>query len=985
MIRHVLAAVSAFIIIGVSAPSRLAGAEKTAAIPDLTKGEGPSIREAAKDDWPLDFAPGYSRIKGWIYPGLKIGIKGTRDWSRDQRVRASEKSRQILITRVPADSKIRRQLKVGDVILGVDGKPFSKHAVHQFRDTVRSRLQPEGKMSVITWRKDWKASRTVTLHLVDDIVDFTKGDAPDQSVDWNLGATGARGWVYGKNDETFLARQILVTKVHNGSPAEGILQKGDVILGVEGKRFESDARKTFGKALTRAETRRGEGRLRLLRWREDETSEAVIQIPVMGSYSKTTPWKCDKSQKILDNACAYLVKRGLADDTDQKMRTGTGQKMYGYVNALALMATGDEQYMPIVREHVHKIAREAGTDAYWLSRLRINHGGLVTWFWSYSNLLLTEYYLQTKDETVLPAIEKYSNALALGQSGAGSWGHDMAPPVCNDGKPHGPCVGYGAMNQCSTISWISLLLAKRCGVTNPEIEQAIQRGYDYTAFYVDKFSIPYGDMVLLGLRGHDDNGKNSAAACGFSLFGDKAGTEFFSRMTVASYDVREKGHTGNYFSFLWGPLGAARSGQKGCSAFLHELSWVLDLERRWDGGFTYQGKPGTGYGYDERRGRQRSGAEHQYPGWDTTGARILMYCLPRKILYITGKDGYTAKLSSRQVADTIEAGRALGSITAFSTKYDNHSVGQLLDLLGSWSPEVRQCAAMSLARKPGDHTAKLTKLLCGRDRYACYGACMAFQQLGPKAAAGVDELLKQLHSKDQLLQIRAMLALGAIGDKRAVPELLKMAASEFPEDRKGMLHRYLAHALFNDARYDKYTGLLADSIDGVDRELLVPAAIRLLRSHDGQARAFVTRTVLKKLTLEEMQPLWPATVRALKTQSISFVMRAHESREGIVEILAENRIEEGIDLLVYYLGHQKWHGTDQRAARLMGMLMKYGVSAKQAIPGLETHLRNLAEIEKVKDIRYWDAKNQQPVIRKAIEDIKQLKEKPNLISIKEYW
>jgi len=44
--------------------------------------------------------------------------------------------------------------------------------------------------------------------------------------------------------------------------------------------------------------------------------------------------------------------------------------------------------------------------------LRINHGGLVTWFWSYSNLLLTEYYLLTKDETVLPAIEKYSNALA---------------------------------------------------------------------------------------------------------------------------------------------------------------------------------------------------------------------------------------------------------------------------------------------------------------------------------------------------------------------------------------------------------------------------------------------------------------------------------------------------------------------------------------------------------------------------------------------
>jgi hypothetical protein len=233
--------------------------------------------------------------------------------------------------------------------------------------------------------------------------------------------------------------------------------------------------------------------------------------------------------------------------------------------------------------------------------LRINHGGLVTWYWSYTNLLLTEYYLLTGDRTVLPAIEKYSNTLAVGQSGAGSWGHDMAPPVCNGGTPHGPCTGYGAMNQCGTICWMSLLLAKRCGVTNPEIEQAIGLGHEYLAFYVDKFSIPYGDMIILGLRDHDDNGKNSAAACGYAIFGDKAGTEFFSRMTVASYEVREKGHTGNYWSFLWGPLGAARSGRKGCSAFLHEVAWLYDLERRWDGGFTYQGKPGVGYGWDERR------------------------------------------------------------------------------------------------------------------------------------------------------------------------------------------------------------------------------------------------------------------------------------------------------------------------------------------------------------------------------------------------
>jgi len=55
---------------------------------------------------------------------------------------------------------------------------------------------------------------------------------------------------------------------------------------------------------------------------------------------------------------------------------------------------------------------------------------------------------------------------------------------------------------------------------------------------------------------------------------------FFSRMTVASYGERERGHTGNYFSFLWGPLGASRAGPQAASAFLNELWWYFDLARR---------------------------------------------------------------------------------------------------------------------------------------------------------------------------------------------------------------------------------------------------------------------------------------------------------------------------------------------------------------------------------------------------------------------
>jgi len=63
------------------------------------------------------------------------------------------------------------------------------------------------------------------------VPDFTRGGRRGESHDWTLGPTGARGWVYGRKGQTSDARQILVTAVAKGSPADGVLREGDVILG----------------------------------------------------------------------------------------------------------------------------------------------------------------------------------------------------------------------------------------------------------------------------------------------------------------------------------------------------------------------------------------------------------------------------------------------------------------------------------------------------------------------------------------------------------------------------------------------------------------------------------------------------------------------------------------------------------------------------------------------------------------------------------
>jgi len=59
--------------------------------------------------------------------------------------------------------------------------------------------------------------------------DFLNGDPIPAGAthDWNLGATGLRGWMFSDKRSTADARQIKVTKVASGSPADGILEVGD--------------------------------------------------------------------------------------------------------------------------------------------------------------------------------------------------------------------------------------------------------------------------------------------------------------------------------------------------------------------------------------------------------------------------------------------------------------------------------------------------------------------------------------------------------------------------------------------------------------------------------------------------------------------------------------------------------------------------------------------------------------------------------------
>lgn len=326
---------------------------QAADIPDLTKGEGPAIDVAAKNDWFLH-------------------CDGCRGWAYRDATGGSDAARQILVTKVPAESAVRRDLKVGDVILGVNGESFSGHAIRQFRAASHPAQAAQGRFSVLLWRPGWDGTREVQLSLVALPLDFTRGDRPGEAADWNLGPTGARGWLQARNLATSAARQILVTAVEAGSPAEGRLAENDVIVGIGDAPFETDARKALAAAIRHAETENGHGRLNLLRWRDGKTETITITLPVLGGYSATAPFDCEKSETIMNAAAAYIVTNGMHDGIN------------GCVNALGLLATGEKQYVPAVKAFAMRLKTE-GVD-------------MPTWNMGYSNLLLAEYYLATGDK-----------------------------------------------------------------------------------------------------------------------------------------------------------------------------------------------------------------------------------------------------------------------------------------------------------------------------------------------------------------------------------------------------------------------------------------------------------------------------------------------------------------------------------------------------------------------------------------------------------
>lgn len=708
------------------------------------------------------------------------------------------------------------------------------------------------------------------------VTDLLKGEEPFEKYDFNVGSTGFRGWVFHRGIDSSESRQILVKRVDKGSPADGILEAGDVILGADGtgkdpQPFKKDARRTIADAITTAEAR-NPATLKLLRWRKGETTTITLTLKTLGAYSDTAPYSCEKSRTIL-NRCA----RAFYEANDP----GTWS-----LGLFVLLAVNDPQNPE--NEKYQARARE------WARKLIVPKDSLnprsskVAWGHSYRLLLLAEYYLQTRDKEVLPTLEAYADCYARHQSWFGTTGHQYSA-LAPDGSTNGPMAGYGAINGTGVAGLLGMQLAREAGIQTPELDTAIHRAQVFFASFATKSGIPYGEHSYGSGGGMwDMNGKNATVALAFMKDPKRLKEgRYFAKLTTASSKDRQASHAGPFFNYFWPPLGAAAVGEKAAAHYFKRTQWLYDMERKWDGTMV----------------ADSFGHHPKYRGFPGAAYALLTYALPLRKLFITGRGHDRSHwLSDAELAEVIAA-----------EDFDAGTcdLPQLLASLKNWAPQVRYAAARELGKRSKEMENKEALLSTlhtmaadtGATPFSRNAACLALGEI--RSASSAPVMAGLLKDPDSYVRYGAARTLRYLDRKAVMSQLdaiLEATATTvrpaFPlveGDPLQFAHHQLAMLLFYGGRAYGPQGLLSKSIKGVDRTKLWPAVRAVARTPSGQGRSTVG-SVYKQLTKEEVLELADTIVQSTRVVAPADAMFAGGVRMQGIDALERNAYAEGVPL-----------------------------------------------------------------------------------------
>jgi Family of unknown function (DUF6288)/Putative Ig domain len=797
------------------------------------------------------------------------------------------------------------------------------------------------------------------------------GLTPYQST-YNLGATGLRGWMYrGDNNipmsnsnlqglATVWSRQILVTVATAPCGTAATFLPGDLIVGaMEGTSgsipfFSTDARKALGAAITKAEVT---GNLMLKRIRNGGYADVYVQIGKMGTYAETAPYSCPKSDTILNLATARLVKE-LIDVRDNSPYPNEffngGEGVPGPIKALALMAAvkpSNPNYTDV------QTALKSFADSITPANLVVNWNvPYPTWRYAYMNIFLSEYYLQTVESntasaSILAGLNKYSIALAKAQGRYGTFGHG-ASDLTASGALHGTVPPYGSLNASSLAANLSLVLGKKAlqaggQSVDSEITNAIGRANNFYSYYVNKGAIPYGEHEP-AVDSHSLNGKGQTCALFFALQGNRpTEAKYFSRVATASYHGREEGHTGTGLNFLWEGMGSNVAGAAAVAKYVEKIRWNLDLERRTDGSFVYDGIQNASDEVSTTGDGSYLGLSQWYR-MNPTANYILTYSLPLKRLYITGKGSSASnEITTSELSDAIAAGNYIQACPGYST-------ATLIASLGMFDPVAREAAATQLADRAlstaqeASLIAQITNGTLSPVANRRVGVCTVLglrtAKTGANVAAITTALVQRLSDTDLWVRAKAASALKKIPTVNATAQSTAMltafaANATDPEvinwtDPLQIANGFLSNTLFTNGLNSSY-GVLS-----VNKPLFYSALRIGLKQPDSFPRTGVSNFSLANLTYQDANTLKSELIQCATSTSQADTMWSMYPRRDAITLLAKYEFPEGVAVATSMLpapNGYTWNSPFYLYAAL-NALTSYGSTAASQLPAL----RNIA-------------------------------------------
>jgi hypothetical protein len=680
---------------------------------------------------------------------------------------------------------------------------------------------------------------------------------------------------------------LIVDVVESGSPADGKLKTGDIIVAVAGHPITWDAYAQFTEAIDAAERATGKGRLQLgVKHVEDGPVASVeLQLDRLGDYDPEQPRDCQKTDALITKTADYLV----AQKKPSTLHAGM----------LGLLATGEEQYIKVVHDYLH------GAD--WAQPPAEGAdppgGGLVSWGWGYQNLLLCEYYLLTGDAYVLPAIRMYSRVLAEGQDQAGLWGHRMCHPEL------GRAYGYGVMNQPSLSVFLSLILADKCGIADPVVKAAIKRTHDHYDKWVGEGALPYGNHQPMEMQ-FTNNGTSGSLALAFSLLGNKRGARFYAAMSAAASDEILTGHSGPWWNILWSGLGANILGPQMTAVYYDKLHWFHTVTRCWNGRYVSL----MGRGSDPKSGRLSD-----------TGSHLLNLCTGRRAIYITGRD------SDRNL--WIDKAEAEAIVNA--GQIDASSQEALLTQLGSEFPPVRLRAAQALARQDAEVAPAVMDLLKNGDTHQRIGAIHAIDHLKINSAS--EALLTIAMDESDTLWVRqlAVKTLATMPEaKPYAPKLLAVLNRDKPYDPYGELDIALGNALVNLYAPDPYA-------TDLDKARFYRGVSKLLDHKHASGRGAGMQLILN-MPREDLPLMIDKMVYLIEDKDKTYTSYTGAGRQEALEILYRLGIKESMDYTVNTIKEPTGRGGPRMRKRT-ALLKTFGAEAAYLIPRIKEVLGDKAD------------------------------------------